>query len=437
MLSFLFILKNYLFNNFYKCQNIRGSISIQPNEEAEIPWPVFLYPASYGPEKYRLRQGKAMENSSCIFLSHRSATDALKNMEQGRNVNDTSVIYSTDSNGTNSFGGSLSLEERKSFFQYDGSREISCGFLSPQDTGFKVSSKDRQAMDSCRGLVVVSAIFGAYDKLRQPRHVKKITAQSVCFFMFVDQETLESLAHNNIRPDEFHKIGLWRVVLVTSLPYNTSVMNGVIPKHLIHRIFPNSIYSIWVDAKLQLVVDPFIILDALLIRKNGSMAIAKHPYNIHTMEEAIFTVRWHKWNKQAVLHQMESYCKEGLQPWNPSKLPFDSDVPDTGLILRKHEIATNLFSCLLFNELEAFNPRDQLAFAYVRDMMSPKPVISMFEVGVYNSITSEYRHNILVKKESMVNNLADTHLQESIISLGQKSACQNYLNTMWDVSPAH
>ena len=106
-----------------------------------------------------------------------------------------------------------------------------------------------------------------------------------------------------------------------------STMKGL----LIYRIgvlrrISKNIYSIWVDAKLQLVVDPLIILDAMLIRKNASMAIAKHPYNTHTLEEAIFTVRWHKWNKKAVLHQMEFYCKEGLQPWNPSKLPFDSGM---------------------------------------------------------------------------------------------------------------
>ncbi|KAH9311284.1 hypothetical protein KI387_026319, partial [Taxus chinensis] len=251
-------------------------------------------------------------------------TEILKNMEHARNVNDMSVIYSICSNGSNSFGGNLSLDERKSYFNYDGIREISCGFLTLSDNGFTVSSKDRQVMDSCRGLVVVSAIFGAYDKLRQPKNVKKITAQSVCFFMLVDKETLESLAQFGIKPDEFSKIGLWRIALVKTLPYNTSVMNGVIAKHLVHRLFPNSIYSLWADAKLQLVVDPLTILDALLISKNATMAIAKHPYNVHTMEEAIFTVRWHKWDKEAVLYQMECYCKEGLQPWSLSKLPYHS-----------------------------------------------------------------------------------------------------------------
>ena len=70
------------------------------------------------------------------------------------------------------------------------------------------------------------------------------------------------------------------------------------------------------------------------------------------------------------------------------------DVPDSALILRKHELGSNLFSCLLFNELEAFNPRDQLAFAYVRDHMKPKLKLNMFEVEVFEQVAVEYRHNL-------------------------------------------
>nr|GMD09743.1 hypothetical protein D0Y65_031416 [Ipomoea batatas] len=69
------------------------------------------------------------------------------------------------------------------------------------------------------------------------------------------------------------------------------------------------------------------------------------------------------------------------------------DVPDSAVIIRKHSTATNLFSCLVFNEAEAFNPRDQLAFAFVRDMMNPKLKLNMFDVEVFEQVTVEYRHN--------------------------------------------
>lgn len=77
-----------------------------------------------------------------------------------------------------------------------------------------------------------------------------------------------------------------------------------------------------------------------------------------------------------------------------------SDVPDSALIIRKHNERSNLFSCLVFNELQAFNPRDQLAFAFVRDLMSPNKVkMNMFDVEVFERVAVEYRHSIVKHQE--------------------------------------
>jgi hypothetical protein len=104
-----------------------------------------------------------------------------------------------------------------------------------------------------------------------------------------------------------------------------------------------------------------------------------------------------------------------------------TDVPDTALILRKHNLPTNLFSCLLFNELQVFNPRDQLAFAYVRDMMSPKVSIHMFDVKIFNTITNEYRHSHKINGS----NFKEPALNQKI-SLGYDiTACKSYLDRMW------
>ncbi|KAL0760987.1 hypothetical protein Bca101_077137 [Brassica carinata] len=48
----------------------------------------------------------------------------------------------------------------------------------------------------------------------------------------------------------------------------------------------------------------------------------------------------------------------------------------------------------MFNELEAFNRRDQLAFAFVRDHVNPMVKMNMFEVEVFEQIVVEYRHNL-------------------------------------------
>ena len=187
---------------------------------------------------------------------------------------------------------------------------------------------DRIAMEKCDSVVVVSAIFNDHDKIRQPKGLGSNTLQEVCFFMFVDDVTLKGLEHHglvSINSREY-KIGVWRIVKVAKENlYQNPAMNGVIPKYLVHRLFPHSHFSIWIDAKLQLMVDPLLLIHSLVISKNVDMAISKHPYYVHTMEEAMATARWKKLlDVNALKEQMETYCENGLQPWSPNKQPYVS-----------------------------------------------------------------------------------------------------------------
>ncbi|CAN6847659.1 unnamed protein product [Brassica oleracea] len=115
------------------------------------------------------------------------------------------------------------------------------------------------------------------------------------------------------------------------------------------------------------MIDPLLLIHSMLVIPEVDIAISKHPFFVNTIEEAMATARWKKWGDVDGLRmQMETYCEHGLKPWSSHKLPYPTDVPDSAMILRTHGIRSNLFSCFMFNELEAFNPRDQLAFAFVR-----------------------------------------------------------------------
>ncbi|GJZ15707.1 putative ceramidase [Tanacetum coccineum] len=57
------------------------------------------------------------------------------------------------------------------------------------------------------------------------------------------------------------KVELWRIIVVHNIPYTDSRRNGKVPKLLLHRLFPNVRYSVWIDGKLQLVVDPYQLLE--------------------------------------------------------------------------------------------------------------------------------------------------------------------------------
>ncbi|KAH9612312.1 hypothetical protein KSS87_003517, partial [Heliosperma pusillum] len=303
----------------------------------------------------------------------------------------------------------------------------------------------KDEMNNCREVVVVSAIFGDHDKIRQPKGLGSKTLEMTCFFMFVDDATLRGLHNHNLiskESNECKKIGAWRLVNVSSNElYQNPAMNGVIPKYLVHRLFPNAKYSIWVDAKLQLVVDPLLLIHSLVIKEGVDMAVSRHPFFSHTMEEAMATTRWRKWlDVEAIRMQMESYCENGLRPWSPSKLPYPSDVPDTAIILRKHGVASNLFSCSMFNELDAYNHRDQLAFAYVRDKMKPKIKMNMFEVEVFEQIVLEFRHNL--KRGEVSKSIPGDRLNNikratpDMFTSKGLGKCQNYFLEMWGESHA-
>ncbi|KAL5700769.1 Alkaline ceramidase tod1 [Ranunculus cassubicifolius] len=394
-----------------------------------IQKPLFYYPSTYGEHKYAIPTLR----SSCIaplYFSEywsvfREIYDILKNSSSP-----TSTLRYINT-GSESFGGNLSTLDRISYFdRNDNEMKVPCGFMKE----LPISDYDRMSMESCRGVVVVSAIFGDHDKIRQPRGLGSKTLEVVCFFMFVDDHTFKVLSsHNLLKNDaEEHRLGAWRVVRVGGeLPYESPSMNGVIPKHLVHRLFPNARYSIWLDAKIQLTVDPLLLIHSLIIKEDVDMAISKHPYYVHTMEEAMATARWKKWGDIGSLKmQMETYCEHGLQPWTHEKLPYPSDVPDTALIVRKHGVKSNLFSCLLFNELEAFNPRDQLAFAFVRDLMNPKLKMNMFEVEIFEQVVVEYRHNIKRGEENVASKLSVTKRARS----NSPVRCQQYLLKMWGES---
>lgn len=185
-------------------------------------------------------------------------------------------------------------------------------------------------MENCRGVVVVSAIFGDHDKIRQPKGLGSKTLQFTRFFMFVDDTTLKGLDYHKVISTDSteYKVGVWRLVKVSSQNlYKNPAMNGVIPKYLVHRLFPNSKYSIWVDAKLQLVVDPLLLIHSLVISEDVDMAISKHPFFLHTLEEAMATARWKKWwDIESLKMQMGTYCDLGLKPWTQLKLPYTSGI---------------------------------------------------------------------------------------------------------------
>ncbi|XP_043712949.1 uncharacterized protein LOC122661577 isoform X2 [Telopea speciosissima] len=301
------------------------------------------------------------------------------------------------------FSGYQSLQEREeSFIAHD--QKINCGFIKgPKgypSTGFDLAEDDARFMSSCH-IAVSSCIFGNSDNLRTPtgKTVTRLSRKNVCFVIFMDENTLKTLSSEGQQPDRMGFIGLWKVVVVKNLPYTDMRRVGKIPKFLTHRLFPSARYSIWLDSKLRLQNDPLLILEYFLWRKGYEYAISNH-YDRHCLwEEVAQNKKLNKYNHTIIDQQFTFYQADGLRRFNasdPNRL-LPSYVPEGSFIVRAHTPMSNLFSCLWFNEVDRFTPRDQLSFAYtylkLRRTNPRKPFyLNMFKDCERRAIAKLYHH---------------------------------------------
>ncbi|GFS46357.1 strawberry notch protein [Actinidia rufa] len=305
--------------------------------------------------------------------------------------------------GGSEFGGYPSLMQRNDTYDIRESMSVHCGFvrgIKPgHQTGYDIDDSDLLEMDQCDGVVVASAIFGAYDVVQQPKNISEAAKKNVCFFMFLDEETEEFL-RNSSQLDSSKKVGLWRTVVVRNLPYTDPRRNGKVPKLLLHRLFPNVRYSLWIDAKLELVVDPYQILERFLWRKNASFAISRHYKRFNVFVEAEANKAAGKYDNASIDFQLDFYKREGLTPYSEAKLPITSgrNVPEGCVIIREHIPISNLFTCLWFNEVDRFTSRDQISFSTVRDKISSRTnwTINMFlDCERRNFVVQGYHRDLL------------------------------------------
>ncbi|WCJ44137.1 hypothetical protein M5689_024825 [Euphorbia peplus] len=310
------------------------------------------------------------------------------------------------------FAGHQSLQEREeSFLAQD--QKINCGFVKGPEgspsTGFDLSEDDTNYISRCH-IAVISCIFGNSDRLRSPtaKMVTRSSRKNVCFVMFVDEITSQTLSSEGHLADRSGFIGLWKIVVVKNLPYTDMRRVGKIPKLLPHRLFPSARYSIWLDSKLRLQLDPMLILEYLLWRKGHEYAISNH-YDRHCVwEEVAQNKKLNKYNHTVIDEQFNFYQADGLTKFDASDLNklLPSNVPEGSLIVRAHTPMSNLFSCLWFNEVDRFTPRDQLSFAYtfqkLRKSNPDKPFsFHMFKDCERRTMAKLFRHRSEEKRNSL------------------------------------
>ncbi|XP_058112895.1 probable hexosyltransferase MUCI70 isoform X3 [Magnolia sinica] len=262
------------------------------------------------------------------------------------------------------FGGHQSWKQREDSFKLNSTMKVHCGFM--QNGGAEMDAVDVKYAKKCR-FVVASGIFDGYDTPHQPSNISLRSQKLFCFLMVVDEKSLDFIKQNvSVREDRHGGkwVGIWRIVVLHHPPYDEPRRNGKVPKILTHRLFPEAQYTIWIDGKMELIVDPLLILERYLWRGKHTFAIARHKHHQSIYEEADAIKRRKRYARPLIDLHMKIYRYEGMEPWNPMKNTL-SDVPEGAVIIREHTALNDLFSCLWFNEVNLFTPRDQLSFGYV------------------------------------------------------------------------
>lgn len=139
--------------------------------------------------------------------------------------------------------------------------QVHCGFI--RNGGADMIPEDIEYAKKCR-FVVASGIFDGYDIPHQPSNLSPRSKKLFCFLMVVDETSLEFIKENvTVREDNNGGkwVGIWRLVLLKHPPYDEPRRNGKVPKIITHRLFPEAQYSIWIDGKMELMVDPLLMLE--------------------------------------------------------------------------------------------------------------------------------------------------------------------------------
>ncbi|XP_054816619.1 probable hexosyltransferase MUCI70 isoform X2 [Prosopis cineraria] len=301
-----------------------------------------------------------------------SASPVLRTLTYVHDENPVNI----ESHGGSDFGGYPSLEDRDAAFDIKETMTVHCGFVKGSrpghQTGFDIDEADILMLDEYHDIIVASGIFGNYDVIQQPKNISKEAKKHIPFYMFIDEETEIYMKNASILGSS-KRVGLWRIIVIRNVPYADGRRNGKIPKLLLHRIFPNVRYSIWIDGKLQLVVDPYQILERFLWRTNSTFAISRHYRRFDVFVEAEANKAAGKYENASIDQQIQFYRNhDGLTHYSRAKLPITSDVPEGCVLIKEHVPITDLFTCLWFNEVDRFTSRDQLSFSTVRDKIMAK-----------------------------------------------------------------
>jgi hypothetical protein len=202
-------------------------------------------------------------------------------------------------------------------------------------------------------LVVYTSLFGSYDHLFVPSPEQ---ARGCDFVVFTDQP--------NIPPP-------WRrgLIIYTS-PSRTRQSRFY--KLLPHRLFPQHEWSLYLDANIDIRLDPVELLERY--RDLGAdFLLFRHPTRTSILEELGACIGQRKDDAELMIRQVAQYLESGFKQAFP--------LTENNVLLRRHndpELAA--LGEDWWTELKAKSRRDQLSLSYIIERKNYRR-IALFEDG--------------------------------------------------------
>ncbi len=193
--------------------------------------------------------------------------------------------------------------------------------------------------------VIYTAIFGKYDKLKEPR----VIPEGFDFICFTDQDFVSDI---------------WNVRKVKR-EFDDSTRCARQITVLPHKCLPEYEYSIWTDGNVIINGDMNLLLDKYL--EHHDLATFDHVYTkpdsrdcIYEEAKAIISMNKtnYKDNEEIIRNQIKKYKEEGY--------PYNYGLVHSAVLFRRHNIASVVqLMEAWWGQIKNYSRRDQLSFNYV------------------------------------------------------------------------
>lgn len=185
-------------------------------------------------------------------------------------------------------------------------------------------------------LIIATVNIGQFDNIIENHH-----KQSNCkFVMFTDDKSIKS--------------SLWELIQIRR-KFTSPRREARLYKWLIHKYFPDTKYSLWIDANVEIKTD----VNTLISKYLKDTDIAIHPHKIRNCiyRETKACIGYKLDYIDIMEKQMERYKLEGY--------PKNHGLHESHIILRRHTDDIKRFNEAVWANLCSGSLRDQLSLDYI------------------------------------------------------------------------